>query len=628
MASNELDAVLAELTAWAGNRTEPPGIDVDEAENLLHLLQDYVGVDDPSDIGPADLHELLLEVYPHNVTVLERDDAAEVLPTMRGLLDFLSDTGRIASGAAAGLRRAVEGIEPEFLDAVMDPAKWGPARGLAQGMMADGVDFSDQDAVNRWIGQYNDRLPGSPYDGVFGPDEDDLFDPDDDINFKELLGLPDEVPPLRLPSEAELADAARGSALIAQAKRLAVWTGERGVTSDDGELSAADAVAASQALGLADVPSEVREMTDLPELWHLWELAHDLEFVEFVDEDSIGPGADAQAWPDCSDDEVLDIWQNALADTMSSSLPRDAYLGDRADLDFTGMGAVLVVLLFLARGEGVPVSELSDLIKESATAELSPSKARKAWSSWLDQQGDAAEALCGRLAQVGAVRVDAGVARLTPLALYAMRLQMIDNGVDVPLLPPVEDLSAAELVEFGKSANDDELAAESEAWLALRSPEVSTDELLTLAAAGGPAERAIATSIAAKVSGDARSRWKQALDDPRLSPYAKITLTQLEGGEPGEVMAGLEPTPADLAWLLTDVLAGTADENDPEGIADQLSNAVPAGEEHQIFEVMWRLDHPQVHDVLTLLGKHHPDKKVAKAARKAAFKVAPRNTHG
>jgi hypothetical protein len=57
-----------------------------------------------------------------------------------------------------------------------------------------------------------------------------------------------------------------------------------------------------------------------------------------------------------------------------------------------------------------------------------------------------------------------------------------------------------------------------------------------------------------------------------------------------------------------------------------LAGAGPAGQEQQMFDVMWRLDHPQVHEVLTSLGRKHPDKKIAKAARKAAFKVMPSNT--
>jgi hypothetical protein len=43
-------------------------------------------------------------------------------------------------------------------------------------------------------------------------------------------------------------------------------------------------------------------------------------------------------------------------------------------------------------------------------------------------------------------------------------------------------------------------------------------------------------------------------------------------------------------------------------------------------EEMWRLDHPDVADVLRALGDHHPDKEIAKAARKAAFKARSRSS--
>jgi hypothetical protein len=55
-----------------------------------------------------------------------------------------------------------------------------------------------------------------------------------------------------------------------------------------------------------------------------------------------------------------------------------------------------------------------------------------------------------------------------------------------------------------------------------------------------------------------------------------------------------------------------------------LTEAVPAGQEQQMFDQIWRLEHPQAYDVLVLLGTHHPDAKTAKAARKAAFKARSR----
>jgi hypothetical protein len=40
--------------------------------------------------------------------------------------------------------------------------------------------------------------------------------------------------------------------------------------------------------------------------------------------------------------------------------------------------------------------------------------------------------------------------------------------------------------------------------------------------------------------------------------------------------------------------------------------------------MMARVPHPQAADVLTAIGRYYPDKQIAKAARKAAYKAASR----
>lgn len=472
---------------------------------------------------------------------------------------------------------------------------------------------------------------------VTGPDGEEVFFDDDDLfDIKEAFELPDRLPAMRLPSEHELAEAARASRLLERVRLLACWTGERRPVLAGGELTAADSVAAARVVGIEvrdratrghplpdmPVPPAARAMTDLPELVQLWELAEELEFIEVGGVSAAaGPGLDD--WPGGADEDVLEVWDHALADTLSRTLVLAADLASRHDLDFTGIGAAAIVMIFLGRGEGIPVDELDDMIKETATAELLPIPALKAWRSWVKQHGSPTDVLLARLTELGAVQLDAEVARPTPLAARAMRLQLIDSGVEVPMLPPVEKMTASDLVEVGKTAPEEELAAESAAWLALRTPEAAVDELLAVAAAGGPAERVFATSIAQRIGPDAKARWRRALDEPRLRPYAIMALGEFGGGEPGEVLPGLEPTLADMAWLLTDTVAAVADSNEPEELIRQLDLALPAGQEEQVFEQMRRLDHPDVYAALTAIGKHHPDKLVAKAARRSASKIRP-----
>jgi hypothetical protein len=479
----------------------------------------------------------------------------------------------------------------------------------------------------------NDAFAGGEI--VFDDDLDgDYLDDDDFLDIKEGFGLPDSLPPLRLPPDGELAAAARGSRLLERARQLGVWVGvEPRRLTDEGELTPADAAAAAQALGLA---------ADGPELQLLWELAEALEFVAFDEElapdgdseiASTGPGI--EDWPDGADEDVLEMWDHALAVTVSRTLPLAAELSGREDLDFTGVGGAVPVVLFLARADGMRVTELTELIRDPATAELPPGEADGAWRSWVEEHGDPAGALLAPLAELGAVAVESGVARLTPLGSCAMRLQLIDSDVEVPLLPPVEEMTAAQLVALGTTADQAELATEAAGWLALRSADVAVAELLAVAKSGGPAERMFATSIATDAGPDAQAQWEQALDEPTLRPYAKMALTRIAGGADGEVVPGLDPTMSDVAWVVTDAVAGLAgsvdpDQLDPEEraaheamLAEQVADTVPTGRAEPLLEQIRRLDHPGAHTALTVIGKHHPDKQTAKAARTAAFKLQP-----
>jgi hypothetical protein len=122
--ADTVETVLKELVGWAeqSERTgDHLGGDADEARLLLGLLRDRVGVG-LVDLAEGDLSELLLEVYPRKVTVLEANDARGVLPTVRDMLAFCRHTGKLSEAKATRLEAELEEIDPRFADAVMDPA--------------------------------------------------------------------------------------------------------------------------------------------------------------------------------------------------------------------------------------------------------------------------------------------------------------------------------------------------------------------------------------------------------------------------------------------------------------------------------------------------------------------------
>ena len=409
MEKDPFTAALTGFRSWTKTTTRKlsgePGADADELKTLLDLMRDYLGIERPADLGQGDLEEVLLRVYPRKVTVFDRADTEDTIPAVRDFLAYLAESGGMTEAAARKLERELDRIAPRFADAVMDPANWGTARSFVQAMAADGVDMSDQTAVDRWIAAYNAEV--DPAGAVFDPGEE-YEDDDEDIDFKDAFGLPDRLPPMRLPAEAELAGMARGAPMVGQLQALAAWLGTGRAVTENGELAGGDAAEAAAALGLGvpDLPA-VGRMRDVPRLDYLWRLALDAGFIELdEDETHAVPGEVTQAWPDGDDDEVLDIWEMLFAlvmgtlDIVASLDPRRS-----SELDFFGQGAALAVMLFLARPDGLPVAEVSEVIRSAAVDELAPARAAKTWQSWVRAHGDPARLLLDQMVAVGAVRI-------------------------------------------------------------------------------------------------------------------------------------------------------------------------------------------------------------------------------
>ena len=616
--SDVFDSTAGEFERWTKDHAGAADTESGEARLLLGLMRDHLHLTGPGDLEPGDLSSLLLEIYPRKVTVFDREDAADTTQVMRDLLRFMAATGRVRS--VARLESELDEIEPNFLDTLMDPANWGTARSVITAMASEGVDLNDEGAVNLWIAGYNagHRRGGPTEEDSFGDDADS----DRAAAFKEAFGLPDRLPAVRLPGDAELAAAARQSRLLASARALAVWADGREVTAD-GTLVPADLAAAAQVLGIEVAPGAVR-LGEVPELRQAWDLAC---CVDLADHDGqvIRAGVAIDDWPGGYDDAVLDVWVAAFGHLCGHSLAIDGEDDEfAAALSLDGAGAALVMTLFLARGEGLTRSECRSLTNELATGELNPARARKVLHAWNLAHGEMADLLLERCADHGAVEFDGDVVRATPLGMWQMCEELADI-VEIPVLPPPEEMTAADLVAFGLEAGDAELARERQAWLAGRPAADAARALLEVAAAGGPGERMMATSLATAVGVAAEPVWREALGNAGLAAYAKLALNEIAGRDPAlDPLPGLAVGPQEIVSMLADAIMGTSGALDGAYLAGVLSGSVPSGDEEQVFELMGRSANPTALESLDVLGRHHPDKKIAKAARKAAHKARTR----
>jgi hypothetical protein len=472
----------------------------------------------------------------------------------------------------------------------------------------------------------------------------------DDIDIKEALGLPDVLPPIRLLPLSELAAQARTAPVPRQLAALAEWVGADGREVDAEYMLLPEDVA--EAVDAASV--------DVADFVYLWEYALAVEWLDSTadegdataevedsgDADRVVPGETAGDWASGDDEQVFAAWAATFAAVLGETLllygPDLSEVDDEAeeeqDFDFTGQGMAIAVLLFLARREGLTAEEFAEVLWENAAgghdeddvnAHVNIAAARVAWEA---AYGDAAGLLLGKLRDTGAITEDAELIRLTPLALAALREQLVEAGVDIALLPPTAaELSGFELLTMAAGVTDAEWEAEADGWIAARGAGPAARELVELAAEAEPGERMLAVAAATRIGSPAEPAWRDGLSVPAVRAYAKVALAQLsgvdlDGDSLGGLPAELDMTPDDLAWIATDLLALAVDEEfpDPDDLEVSFREAVPAGREQMFFEGIARGTHPDTVLVLSYLGEYHPDREIAKAARTAAHKAASR----
>jgi hypothetical protein len=414
---------------------------------------------------------------------------------------------------------------------------------------------------------------------------------------------------------------------------------------EDGDLTADGLAEAVLTLGIEE-----------EDLVFLWEYALGVEWLVFdsEDEDRVVPGETAEDWASGEDERVFAAWASTLAAVLGETLalygpePDEDYDEESAgegeddeeepEFDFSGQGMALAILMFLARREGLDVDEFAEVLWENAAGghdeddEEAHEEIAEARAEWESAYGDAARLLLDKLKETLAVTEDDELVRLTPLALAALHEQLVEAGVEIPLLPQTAaELSGTELLAMAAGVTDADFEAEVDGWTAARGTDAAARELLELAAEADPGERMLAVAAVTRIGEPAEPAWRDSLAVPQVRAYAKVALAQLSGADsdgdaPADLPAELELTPEDLAWVATDLLTLAIDEEypDPEYLAVSFREAVPAGREQMLFDGMARSAHPDTEDVLTHLGEYHPDRQIAKAARTAAHKAASR----
>ncbi|MGW5457695.1 hypothetical protein [Streptomyces sp. NPDC003996] len=468
------------------------------------------------------------------------------------------------------------------------------------------------------------------------------------------------LPPVRLHSEAELARAALSTPLLSRAARLARWAGPETRVDAGGGLVEEQLPAAAELLGLSgeDAAAYASEA---------WRVAVDSGLVEIVDEEAgtVRAGEELKLLTAGAPGDVLAVWLAALETVIAdASVPDLDDLADALDeggrIDFSSLDwdpeaeaefldGVLGNLYLLTVSEDGP-GEGPVPLPALAASMIVPDGMGEPTNDVLEQVSDAMMRLDDQFRMLEpagvveyrpvdeALMADAdeepaapaedtdvsryGMVRLTPLGAYGLRARLLEAGFQAPAVGELADKGADALLDgtaaFGQAA----ARAETEQWLARREPLAGVRELLAAARgadAGAPLRRLRCQQALSLVGAEAEPALREVLDDPELGGLARVWLS--ERGAAGV------PAPSEelVFWLTIDTVAAQLA---AEGNSEELQALVEglAAQHSGFFSAAWRVEHPATAEVLEAMGRLHPDKKVAKEARKAAFKA--RSQHG
>ncbi|MFF0447758.1 hypothetical protein ACFYT4_15355 [Streptomyces sp. NPDC004609] len=472
------------------------------------------------------------------------------------------------------------------------------------------------------------------------------------------------LPPVRLNSDAELARDALATPLLSRAVGLARWAGPDTRVGAGGELADEQLPAAAVALGLKDDDEGQACASEA------WRAAVDAGLVVIEDPErdtdeygTAAPGENLGLIASGGPQDVLAIWLETLdaahADAIAPLLDDlSDVIGDDGEIDYTmldwdpegeaefldGVLGNLYLLTVADGGSGeepVPLPALAasmivpddmgeptdDVLEQVSVAMIRlDDQFRLLEQTGLVEYQPVDEALMAEADDDPAVAVEDedvsryGLVKLTPLGLYGVRARMLEAGIDAPAVGELAGKGADVLLDGLAHYSESAGRAETEQWLARHEPADAARELLAAARgadAGGPLRRLRCQQALSLVGHRAEPAVRAVLGDAELGGLARVWLAERGAADvppPSESM---------IFWLSIDTIAAQLDAG---GELEELQGLVEGltGQHSGFFDVAWRVDHPATADVLEAMGRLHPDKRVAKEARKSAFRARSR----
>jgi hypothetical protein len=610
------EGLVAEFEQWLHAHPERSELGPAEPWDVDLLLGWKWGYGD-GDYGlwtRAEVDEVLLDHLPRKLSA-PPDAAASIPSSLAALVRFLADRRLLDADSEPADAVASRALAQQraFLDAMADPANFGMAKSLFGSLGIDGDDLPDQAALDAAIARFNDL----PFDqrgevlGLDGPDHTDAGD----------LELP-PLPLRAMPPPGVIDSLAADVPLL---RKVDAFTGAIDLSgaklTKAGNLTIADGRRLAAATGVGDRVEGIRSTTEMPELFAVAQVAQRAGAVE-VAGDRLRP---VEAW---GKEPVAIRWQRVVDAAIEAgtstlafgaSVPMPIQLAELADQ----MTIHVLAMLWLA-GEPVPTNVFVDMMAEAADLDtpfgalvgsiVGPDHTRSVCRDRIDD-------VLATLGEAGVVVTDGDDrVALTEAGATLAAPTLREAGFGVLLPDEVTSLDAAGLIDALTERDGDDVAVAAQLWASGRSegraPQELVDELLTRPE---PARVMVGFAVLQHLGPDATDAIRGLTDSP-LAGHAWLFLADRGAADYDDV------PPHVVAQTGVDLFVATADLGSPADVVEMILGNIPAGEQSAFIDTLATTDHARTGELLELVGRHHPDKKTAKHARKAAHRW--RSTQG
>lgn len=546
----------------------------------------------------TNVEELLLLHFPGKVT-LDEEDFLRVAPDVADFLAFLDERGLLTGDPLPELRATADALVPEFVDAMRDPSRFGMAKRIVTQMRADGVDTTEQSAIEEWLEGFNAR---------------DIEERDDILSGPEVE--PAALPPIDLPPTEELERAAAAaSPLLDRLTAFARYVGKGRKLTQQGFLTLADGRALVGSLGTGDRLDDrigdrvfrTRSTSELPvlDLTFRWARAAGFVKVQHGRVSITRRGSALGVKP-------LEDWRAAFEGLMKLES-----VGSRRARGYGPFWADETAWLtqrlpqWLYERPELEVERLKEAIWRAIEAAYYVSPEPIIRDSQQRMVGYDVDHVLERFVELGAVTLTDGTMSLTPLGLWATNRWLRARGEIAPVVGEHVGSSASALLAACAEMPLEIAEQEMRTWIGAR-PDTAARELAEAARSGALPMMALhALGLAGK---GAEAEVRAMLDVAELRPQAQVWLVRYGFEGPASL------PPEAMQYVFLEALAGQVDGDGPVAAVAHFGTLGPEAEQISFIEGLLRAEQPRTSEILGIVGRYHPSKAVAKAARKTAFK--------